>query len=62
MRLDRQLVGGSRGVLTCVVGARGSRVKLHSRRHIHFGAAEQLLGARFEAEVAAYAGVWRQKR
>ena len=44
------------------MGAWGPGVKLHARRHIHFGAAEQLLGARFEAEVAGDAWVWRQKR
>lgn len=46
----------------CVVVVGGAGVKLHAWSHIHFGAAEELLGARFQAEVAGYAWMWRQKR
>ena len=53
--------GEGRGLTRSAVGSTGPGVKLHARRQIHLGAAEQLLGARFEAEVAGYAWVWCQK-
>ncbi len=55
-------VGSGEGLTKSLGWARWARVQLHSWCHIHLGASEQLLGARFEAEMAGYAGVWRQQR
>ncbi len=50
------------GLTDSMGGAKGPGVQLHPWSHIHFGASEELLGARFEAEMAGYAGMWGQQR